>query len=164
MGLKLKRSNIPFLCHLEPSNLHIQWHKNCLIWLRNEKNIAKHSIIGTCDEQFYASSFVFLHWFNFNENGTLDLDCFLFQVHLDNSKFKLFHIFLFKWISFQWPVWVTLAIVVASMKEPEPTSAQWRMNGFLFLLGFSSLANYGDYLSYSLFSPPLTTHKQAVSR
>jgi len=96
------------------------------------------------DERFYTSWFVFL----LNENGTLDLDCFGFQVHPNNSKFKLFHIFLFKWISFQWSVWVTLAIVVASMKKPEPTNAQWRMNGKWsgnsFLLGFSSLGNYGD--------------------
>jgi hypothetical protein len=46
------------------------------------------------------------------------------------------------------------------------TSPQWRMNGKWsgnsFLLGFSSLANHGGYLSCFFFSPTylLSIHKQ----
>jgi hypothetical protein len=40
--------------------------------------------------------------------------------------------------------------------EPAPTSAPWRMDGKWsgnsFLLGFSSLANHGGYLSYFFFT------------
>jgi hypothetical protein len=34
--------------HLYPLSLRVQWHKNHSIWLRNEENIRKCSVIGPC--------------------------------------------------------------------------------------------------------------------
>ncbi len=115
------------------------------------------------DEQFYASWFVFLHWIKFQWEMVHWTWIAFYSKSILTIPSSNFFIFSFSNElafndQFEWPVWVTLAIVVASMKEPEPMSAQWRMNGKWsgnsFLLGFSSLANYGNYLSYSLFTPP----------
>ncbi len=52
----------------EKSSLCIQWHKNCWIWLRNEKNIGKCSVMGSFTFSsfikivYWISSFVFNQW------------------------------------------------------------------------------------------------------
>jgi hypothetical protein len=63
----------------------------------------------------------------------------------------------------------TFALLIWGHSEPAPSSAPWRMDGKWsgnsFLLGSSSLANYGGYLSYFFFPTYTpTTHKQVVSR
>jgi hypothetical protein len=53
--------------HLQPFSLHIQWHKNRSIWLKNEENIEKCSMLGMClvmDGSTLVTSEQFSHFFD----------------------------------------------------------------------------------------------------